>query len=176
MNQVVEVECSYREIPLHARQLRRARGRDVRGTCYRIGGGHDADAPAAVQHLLIESHGDAYLVHTTAEMTGEVQQGAARVPLRRWVEERGDSFALPEDTQVQLRLGLMTFVIGTAEAPPPVGPPPLVFRWSEQKYLVGTGVVLALTLLMAWFLPPDARALSCPSISCRIGSRSARSP
>ena len=160
MNQVVEVECFYREVPLHARQLRRARGRDVRGTRYRIGGGREADAPAPVEHLLIEPHGDAYLVHTTAEMTGEVQQGAARVPLRRWVEERGDSFALPEDTQVWLRLGLMTFVIGTAEAPPPVGPPPLVFRWSEQKYLVGTAVVLAVTLIMSWFLPPDARALS----------------
>jgi TonB family protein len=160
VEQVVEIDCFYREVPLHAKQLRRTRGRDVRGARYRIGGGRDADAPAPVEHLLIEPHGDAYLVHTRSGMSGEVQQGTERVPLHRWIEERGESFALPDDTHVWLKLGWMTFAISTAEAAAPVGPPPLVFRWSEQKYLVCTGLALALTLLLAWFLPPDAQALS----------------
>jgi TonB family protein len=169
---LLDVQAFYRGVMIDARSLGRGRQR-----CYAVGFGAAADAPVGAEfvagglvHELVtwdEGGGGRWVVHATGRMTGElVLQGAATTPLGRWVEERGPSFALPEGAAAAIACGEMMFVIRAAvEAAPRVGARPLVWRWRQHGYLFGAALGVALVALVVSVVPPDARALSLPSLA-----------
>jgi TonB family protein len=137
---------------------------------YRIGGAPGVCAPAALDDTggapadftLLEARDGVLLLQVAPAMTGSViEADGSRTPLAECVARDGSVFALPDWARAHVVCGEMTFEVAPAEAPPRVARPPLGrLRWVEQKYTLGTGLVMALVLLLATLVPPDAKALS----------------
>jgi TonB family protein len=135
------------------------------GERYRIGVTPRAAAPApdllGLAFLaLVESTPDGYRLRVTLEMDGTISSEGRVYTLRAWAMQHGASFLLPPGAQACLACGDMEYHIDWSEPPPPVRAPLVQLRWSEQRYTAGTGVLMLLVMLLASFVPPDARALS----------------
>jgi TonB family protein len=164
----LEIKAIYRGVVQSTRYLGPG-GTDV------IGAARGADAPVDAAYIdgeaftLIEAAGDQdFLVNVTARMDGQVTAGDELLPLAAWVTANGTPFAVPTQGQVVLHCGQLSFVLGHTVAPEVVGKPPLVLKWSEQKYTAFSGLALLLTVLVISLVPPDVKALTHDRINAQL--------
>ena len=193
--QAVQIEVQYRGVAIQARQLRaperRTGDRAERFVIGRIPGADGPDAnpdPASGHHVLVQWSGRDFVINVRDDMTGEVQSQAGTVALSAWGTRHrvrdpdrvpspprpgcadghgceGCRLPVPEQGRIILRQGDLTFVISGTDGTERIGRPPLALKWSEQKYTALTAAALAVIMLVAWFISPEARALSMDRFS-----------
>jgi pSer/pThr/pTyr-binding forkhead associated (FHA) protein len=131
-----------------------------------IGSDGDVDAPVSPEyspsssHPLVSATGADYVVNVTPRMTGEVFVDGQGYQLQQFIQQRGSSFSLPQGGSARLDAGETTFVVTATARPRTLDVPFLTWRWDEQVYTIGSGVALALFLLMIFAVPPDPKSLS----------------
>ena len=151
------------ETPSTHRRIRQ--GLDPR-THYVIGQSPDADAPAPCNLLgttdlpLVSKWNQGFLVNTTPSMTGDVAVGGKVYRLADYLAGRGTSFTLPPGARVRIDCGAMSFRLDHTTRAEPLPRRWFVWRWSEQKFTVGSILALGLFLLMVFVVPPEGMSVS----------------
>jgi hypothetical protein len=155
----LEVKAIYRGVVQGARYL-------GPGDSYLIGATKRAHAPVAAEHIdgdefpLVQWSGGDFVVNVTGRMAGQLTAGDDLVPLSAWVEDHGTQFPVPAQGHVRVDCGQLSFVMAATEAPELVGRPPVVLKWNEQQYNVYAGLLVLVTTLVVFLIPPDVKALT----------------
>lgn len=170
----LEVRASFHGVLIGTRLLAESPGKrhllPVKGlqreSHYTIGASSAADAPAPVDivgptDLPLVSRWDAgFLVNVTPRMAGDVAVGGRVYRLADYLAGRGTTFTLPPDGRARIQCGEMSFQIAHTTTAAPLPRRWLAWRWSEQKFTLGSLVGLGLFLLMMFAVPPEDVSIS----------------
>jgi hypothetical protein len=168
----LEVRAIYRDVLIGTRllpavhprrRLRAVRGRDTR---YTVGASPSADAPVPIDVLgapdlpLVTKWRGGFLLNVTPQMTGDVATGGKLYRLADYVAGRGSSFTLPSDGRARIDCGAMRFEVAHTTGAPPLPRRWLLWRWREQRFTLGSILLLGLLLLMSFAIPPEGASVS----------------
>ena len=170
----LEVRASYRGVLIGTRFLPEAepkrRLRAVHGsaprTRYTIGASPAADAPAPCELLgasdlpLVTKWGAGFLVNLTPGMSGDLATGGKVYRLADYLAGRGSNFTLPPDGRARIACGAMSYELAHTTAAAPLPRRWLAWRWSEQRFTLGSIVGMALFLLMIFAIPPEGASVA----------------
>jgi hypothetical protein len=160
----LEVTASYRGVLLGARYL--SERVTTRRPGYVIGESPHADAPAPSALLgcpdlpLVSRWSQGFLVNVTPGMTGDVAVGGKVYRLTDYLAGRGNNFTLPQGGRARIECGAMTFGLCHTSSITPLPRRWFAWRWSEQRFTLGTFLGLALFMLTIFAIPPQGATAS----------------
>jgi hypothetical protein len=138
----------------------------MREASYLIGTSPGADAPAASEIVgrdelpLVSRWGAGFLVNVTPGMTGDVAVGGKVYKLADYLAGRGHNFELPANGRARIDCGAMSFCLDHTERAERLPRRWFTWRWSENKFTLGSVLALGLFVLMIFAIPPEGMSVS----------------